>query len=41
VSVCVVNGDYYHQDGRTPAEERGELLPVGMVRVFVLSPDAS
>ena len=48
--VYLVNEEYYHQDGRVPAEERAELqriqqegsdkkLPIGMVRVLVLSPD--
>jgi len=50
VCVYLVNEEYYNQDGRAPAEERAELqriqqegsdkkLPIGMVRVFVLSPD--
>ena len=46
----IFNEDYYPQDGRAPVEERAELqrihqegfekkLPVGMVGIFVLSPD--
>jgi hypothetical protein len=50
VCAYTINEDYYRQDGRAPAEERAELqrihqegfekkLDMGMVRVFVLSPD--